>query len=79
MISARVFPLLPDLIHNTQTEFIQDHSILDNIFTFSKATKWAQHSGQHLAVLLLDFEKAYGRVDWCFLEGTFFNWAFRMS
>ena len=70
MISARVRPLLPDLIHDTQTGFVQDRSILDNVFTFSEATEWAQHSGQHLAVLLLDFEKAYDRVDWSFLEGT---------
>ena len=63
MISNRLRPLLPDLIHDTQTGFVQDRSILDNIFTFLEATEWAQHSGQHLAILLLDFEKAYDRVD----------------
>lgn len=70
MISARVRPLLPDLIHDTQTGFVQDRSILDNVFTFSEVTERAQYSGQHLAILLLDFEKAYDRVDWSFLEGT---------
>ena len=70
MISSRIRPLLPNLIHDTQTSFVQDRSILDNIFTFSEATEWAQHSSQHLAIVLLDFEKAYDRVDWSFLEGT---------
>ena len=70
MISARVRPLLPDLIHDTQIGFVQDRSILDDVFTFSEATEWTQHSGQHLAILLLDFEKAYDRVDWSFLEST---------
>ena len=32
--------------------------------------EWAHHSGQHLAILLLDFKKAYDRVDWSFLKGT---------
>ena len=76
MISNRIRPLLPDLIHDTQTGFVQDRSILDNIFTFSEATEWAQHSGQHLAILLLDFEKAYDRVDWSFLEGTLSRFGF---
>ena len=70
MISGRICPLLLDLIHDTQTGFVQDRSVLDNIFTFLEATEWAQHIGQHLAILLLDFEKAYDRVDWSFLEGT---------
>ena len=34
MINGRIRPLLSDLIHDTQTGFIQDRSILDNIFTF---------------------------------------------
>ena len=70
MISARVHPLLLNLIHDTHIGFIQDHSILNNIFTFSEAIEWAQHTGQHLAILLLDFEKNYDRVDYSFLEGT---------
>ena len=39
MISGYIHPLLPDLIHDTQTGFVQDRSILDNIFTFSEATE----------------------------------------
>ena len=60
----------------TQSGFVQDRSILDIILTFLEATEWAQHSGQHLAILLLDFEKAYDSVDWLFLEGTLFQLGF---
>lgn len=63
MISARVWRILPEIIHDTQTFFVQDCSILDNIFTFIEATEWVQHSEQHLAMLLLNFEKAYDRID----------------
>ncbi len=34
MMSLRVQPLLPHLIHASQTSFIKERSILDNIFTF---------------------------------------------
>ena len=44
---------------------------MDNLFTFSEVTEWAQH----LAVLL-DFEKAYDRVDWSLLEGTLLRLGF---
>lgn len=43
---------------------------MDNVFTFYEAVEWASASHQPLAVLLLNFEKAYDRVDWDFLEGT---------
>ena len=76
MISARLTPLLPDLIHGSQTGFIQDRCILDNIFTFYEAVEWAKATSQPLAILLLDFEKAYDRVDWEFLKGTMLRMGF---
>ena len=33
-------------------------------------TEWVQHNGQHLAILLLDFERACDNTDWLLLEGT---------
>ncbi|MDM1544273.1 reverse transcriptase domain-containing protein, partial [Empedobacter sp. 189-2] len=41
-ISRRLQPHLPDIIHTTQTGFIQDRSILDNIFSFWEATALAR-------------------------------------
>ena len=69
-ISLRLQPFLDATIHATQTGFVRGRSILDNIFTFWEATAWARLQGEGMAVLLLDFEKAYDRVDWAFLEGT---------
>ena len=42
MLSARLRPFLPDLIHSSQTGFVQDQSILDNVFTFYEAVEWAR-------------------------------------
>ncbi len=65
-----------DLIHGSQIAFIQDRCILDNIFTFHQAVDWARATGTPLALLFLDFEKAYDRVDWSFLEGTLLRMGF---
>ncbi|MCO5552957.1 hypothetical protein L7F22_006477 [Adiantum nelumboides] len=68
MITSRLRPFLPDLIYSSQTGFVQDRSILDNVVTFYEAVEWAHQTGQPTAIMLLDFEKAYDRVDWGFLE-----------
>ncbi|MCO5554648.1 hypothetical protein L7F22_008181 [Adiantum nelumboides] len=70
MITARLRPLLSDLIHSSQTCFVQDRSILDNVVTFYEAVEWACQTEQPTAIMLLDFEKAYNRVDWGFFGGT---------
>ncbi|MCO5556756.1 hypothetical protein L7F22_010308 [Adiantum nelumboides] len=63
MITSRLRSFLPDLIHSSQTGFVQDRSILDNVVTFYEAVEWARQTGQPTAIMLLDFEKAYDRVD----------------
>ena len=66
-IAVRLRPVLPSIIHDTQCGFLQDRSIFDNIFLFWEMVALAQQHKQ-LAILLLDFEKAYDKVDWDFLE-----------
>ena len=70
LLAMRLQPFLTDIIHNTQTGFLQDRSILDNIFLFWEVVAISQERKEDLAILLLDFEKAYDRVDWSFLRGT---------
>ncbi|MCO5570397.1 hypothetical protein L7F22_024118 [Adiantum nelumboides] len=56
--------------------FVQDRCILDNIFGLHQAIEWARASSSPLAILLLDFEKAYDRLDWGFLEGSLIKMGF---
>ena len=63
-------PYLSELIHDSQTGFIQERSIFDNIILFWEMVALTEGQNQELAVLFLDFEKAYDRVDWNFMEGT---------
>ncbi len=69
-ISLRLQPTLPQLLHVSQTGFIKERSILDNIVTFWELTALAKN---------IDFEKAYDNVDWDVLQGTMLRFGFKGS
>ena len=62
--------VLWNIIHASQTGFLKDRSIMDNIFVFWEITSLARTMNEDMAVLFLDFKKAYDRVEWGFLEGV---------
>ena len=76
VLGLRLQKILPEIIHASQTGFMQERSIMDNIYMFWEATAVAVKTEQKLAILLLDFEKAYDRVDWNFLEGIMYRLGF---
>ena len=63
-------PLLHNWIPPSQTGFVPNRCILDNIFLAFEAMEWSLENQQELSLLLLDFEKAYNRVSWSFLQQT---------
>ena len=66
----RMKPLLHHWILPSQTGFVPNRCILDNVFLAFEALEWTQENNQALCMLLLDFEKAYDRVNWTFLKQT---------
>lgn len=62
------------LLHNwilpSQTGFVPNKCILDNVFLAFEVVEWSLENKQELSVLLLDFEKAYDMVSWTFLRET---------
>ena len=64
----RMKPLLHNWILPSQTGFVPNRCILDNIFLAFETIAWTRENGQDLSMLLLDFEKAYDRVNWTFLK-----------
>lgn len=66
----RMKPLLHYWILPSQTGFVPNRCILDNIFLAFESIEWALESNQNIGMLLLDFEKAYDRVNWKFLSQT---------
>jgi hypothetical protein len=69
-MARRLQPMLEQIIRPNQTSFMKGHNIIDNVFLAFEMLDWAAESNQPMAMLLLDFEKAYDRVEWGFLEGA---------
>ena len=70
ILAKRVKPYLHDLIYVGQTMFMENRCIIDNVLTFWEVIALAKKSNQHIAYLMLDFEKAYDRVQWPYLENV---------
>lgn len=70
LYANKIKPLLHFWILPSQTCFVPDRCILDNIFLAFEAIEWALENKQDISMLLLDFEKAYDRVSWTFLRRT---------
>jgi len=66
-LARRLQAHLPSIIRPSQTGFVEGMSILDNTFLAQEALDWAVESDQDLVMLLLDFEKAFDRIEWGFL------------
>ena len=64
----RMKPLLHNWILPSQTGFVPNRCILDNIFLAFEAIAWTRENQQELGMILLDFEKACDRVNWTFLR-----------
>jgi hypothetical protein len=67
VMALRLVNLLPKFVNSTQTGFIKGRYILENLITSWEAMDWSRYSHQNSAMLLLDFEKAYDRVEWKFI------------
>jgi hypothetical protein len=46
---------------------MEGRSILNNAFMAQEALEWAKKSDQDLVLLLLDFKKAFDKIEWGFL------------
>ncbi len=66
-LAKRLQVFLPSVIRLGQIGFVEGRNILDNTFLAQEAQDWAEESNQDLVLLLLDFEKAFDRIEWSFL------------
>lgn len=67
VMANRVRDKLPLWIKASQTGFVKNRYILNNVFLAYEAMEWAHESKQDMIFLMIDFEKAYDRINWTFL------------
>ncbi|XP_057814617.1 uncharacterized protein LOC131028370 [Cryptomeria japonica] len=68
VVANGMIRILPKIISPTQTGFVKGRYILENLVTYWESLEWAKVFGQNEAMLLIYFEKAYGRIEWGFIN-----------
>ena len=68
VIASRLGPLLNHVVDSTQTGFLLQRWIGDNILAHLENIDFHQHSQQPGVLLFLDFEKAFDRLDRPWME-----------
>ncbi|CAM5165421.1 unnamed protein product [Eretmochelys imbricata] len=69
-ISLRLGSVMADVVHPDQTYTVPGRSIFDNLFLVRDLLELGRRDGLSFAVLSLDQEKAFDRVDHGYLLGT---------
>ena len=68
VLTLRLTEVAGRVICKNQTAFIPDRSILDGVVILQEVLHELKRTKQEGIILKLDFEKAYDRVSWNFLE-----------
>lgn len=69
IITNRLVPLMPKIISNSQSAFVGDRNITDNIYLAQELVRrYNVHKNQPKCCLKIDLRKAYDTISWSFLK-----------
>jgi hypothetical protein len=68
VLNNRLYPLAPKVIGTRQTGFIKGRNILEGVLVLHEVIHELKRSKGKGLIMKIDFEKAYDRVRWDFLE-----------
>jgi hypothetical protein len=68
VLSIRLLEVAAETIRKTQTAFIKGRNILEGVVTLYEVIHELKTKQQEGIILMLDFEKSYGKVNWEFLK-----------
>lgn len=67
-MAIRLKKVMPCLIGETQSTFLMEGQILDGALIANEVVQWARKNKKEIALLKLDFQKAYDTVKWSFID-----------
>lgn len=70
ILSSRLQPVIPKLIHKDQVGFVPGREARDNTIKVFDLMQWACSRSFPACLLACDAEKAFDRIDWLFLRRT---------
>lgn len=68
LLTNRLVPVAQKIINENQTGFIKGRNILEGVIVLHEVLHELRASKKKGLILKIDFEKAYDRVNWKFLE-----------
>lgn len=80
ILANRLKPLLPDIIAEEQSAFVGNRQIQDNILIVQEVIhrlRTRDRRRKFQAILKLDMQKAYDRIEWDFLQQCLYKMGFR--
>lgn len=75
-LALRMRHIMPDLIGESQSAFVMGRQILDGALIANEVVHWAKKSKEKIAILKLDFHKAYDTISWRFIDHMLENMGF---
>ena len=70
VIALRLKAVLPSLVHETQTGFVPQRLILENLAFNRDLIDWSKATRSPAVLAFLDFEKAFDRVSWSYRDAV---------
>jgi hypothetical protein len=68
ILASRLMKVVDDIISENQATFIKDRNILEGLLILHEVIHELSSKKQSGIILKLDFEKAYDKVHWEFME-----------
>ena len=82
LLANRLRQVLPDLISENQSAFVQDRAIVDNILISHEVLHFLKTSDASVRCSMAvktDMSKAYDRLEWDFIEAVFLQLGFHVN